>query len=237
MTPVGRVDLEPINGEIRALLWRFMAPDHWPSALPRAFPMQYPAQCREGLLTVGLNGSFDARRDTVLSVQQRDELCDDQRATAVLEWERRQLGWVKGIRPYRHYQPLRAIAAAAGLPWAHLDLFAVRGKDAQIIDKLTKSRDHARWFQEQLTLFDQASCMLRPRVILVESVTAADLFQRRYHLTKAREDLFYRWRSADAALVDVPVFLTGMMTRGVDRHTLERWGVLVRMAARDGLTS
>jgi hypothetical protein len=184
--------------------------------------MQYPPLRAGRLLFVGLNPSYSEQARGAGDDPDLHEPADLEDADLVrtrIEWE---IHWRQGDPPYPYFRPFYEV----GVPWEHIDLFAVRERDQGKVRKTLALKEDARWteFAEaQFAIFEELIASLRPGAIIVVSALGASLLAAKWSSTLTPVDCEANrmWRCNDRT---VPIFLAGMLSgaRAMDRFSRYR---------------
>ena len=220
------------NTALRHIWVDTISAGQWPPDIPRRWPMQYPSLHADRLLFVGFNPSFSVRAlragddATLIDVGELDsrELVQ-QRIAAEAHWRR-----PDSLYPY--FVPF----AEFGLPWEHIDIFAVRERDQdKVRGALGLHEDHpwSPFAEQQFEVFEELLASLRPTGVVVVSALGSTLLSERWRQSGQLGPAEHAGKGVlrDGAR-EIPVFFASMLSgqRAMDRFSRARLVREVRMA-------
>ncbi len=196
----------------------------WPPDIPRRWPMQYPSLHSDRLLFVGFNPSFSVRAlrtgddATLIAVGDLDDGDQvQQRIVAEAHWRR-----PDSLYPY--FVPF----AEFGLPWEHIDVFAVRERDQDKARKALGLHEDHPWSpfaERQFEVFESLLASLRPTGVVVVSALGSTLLSERWSQSGRLRPAEHAGRALlrDGAR-EIPVFFASMLSgqRAMDRFSRAR---------------
>lgn len=230
------IDTSSINQRLLAL---WSQPDAMMGMPSKRTPLIYPSMAKGALLFVGLNPSYTVEGETFVvggkeySYDEHFRWDEKTNKGEFLENElkRLQSRETKYSAPY--FKPLAQIAEYCGLPFEHIDLFAVQETNQGNIRKWLAFEDVSGngwtvspFAQQQIDIAFDLMTMLEPKLVIVVNALASKLFFnefKRQGLPMVFDDSLGSYR---ATLKDrtVPAFFSGMLTgqRALDTFSRER---------------
>ena len=196
----------------------------WPPDIPRRWPMQYPSLHADRLLFVGFNPSFSTRAlrtgdDATLidvgDLDDRDQV--RQRISAEAHWRR-----PDSLYPY--FVPF----AEFGLPWEHIDVFAIREvKQDKVCRALAiqQGRSWSRFAEQQFEVFEDLLRSIRPTGIVVVNALGAALLSERWGQSGRLRPAEHAGKGVlRVGEREIPVFFASMLSgqRAMDRFSRAR---------------
>lgn len=206
-------------------LWKSPSAKHQSLA-----PIQYPDAPDHPVVFVGLNPSSSAQGWHSLS----KHMPSKPTLPSLVAWPNNNfqqadvVAWEKvALTHYPYFKPHRDLASIAGKNWIHLDLFSIREtSQAKLVPQVISSLRPItlnKFGLDQLDIFDQAICLVRPAAVIVVNALASRIYADRRGLGYDSKCCCHTDKCGEEGH-EFPVFLSGMLTgqRALDIYSRER---------------